>query len=510
MKNQANQVILLSIVGGFLFNFLFWGNGSSVNLLIYSVFIIAINCCNNEAVKTLKFKLYALAHLFAAILVIINHSDLSLTAYYFSMVIFIGFSHTQHIRSVLTALWIGLVHFFTLPISFIQTALKITIGNYNLHPLKKLIKYVLLPCFIVFIFTILYSLANSIFAKFIEDMLQQLADSFTAVLNFFFKNLTIGQFMHFIFGIGVTGALIIVYQDKNIENAECKQQEKHLRKRLNRKQNNPWYEMAFIFAGNLLTRNLALKTEYITAIVSFTALNVMLLFLNGIDISTVWFNYQPSDGYSAELHNGTNVLIFSIVLAMMVILYFFRANLNFYSKNKLLRQLVYAWIIQNCILVISVVIRDGYYIDQNGLTYKRIGVLVFATLCFVGLATVYLKVQQQKTLFYLLKVNGNIWYALLLAFSVINWDVAIVKYNIAQMDSSNIDCNHLLSLSNKTLPILDQNRVKFNIASKPNQETFLKRLDNRIDGFKNSYEVRNWLGWNLQDWRTAEYFGISK
>lgn len=177
--------------------------------------------------------------------------------------------------------------------------------------------------------------------------------------------------------------------------------------------------------------------------------------------------------------------------------------------------------IQNMILIISVFIRDGYYIEFYGLTHKRIGVLVFAILCIIGLSTVYLKVAKRKTFFYLLKLNGNIWFALLLAFSTINWDVFIVKYNLSHSDSISVDADYLLSLTDKTLPLLDQNRAKFEKISVeslngreiPNPEThdsFNERLNNRINYFQERYEKVGWLSWNLPDWKVANYFKISK
>ena len=230
--------------------------------------------------------------------------------------------------------------------------------------------------------------------------------------------------------------------------------------------------------------------------------------------------YKPSGNFSADLHDGTNALIFSIILAMAVILYFFRGNLNFYHKSKILKALAFTWMVQNFILIISVFIRDGYYIEFYGLTHKRIGVLVFAILCIIGLATVYLKVARQKTLFFLFKVNGNIWFALLLAFSVVNWDVFIAKYNLAQSDKVAIDADYLLSLSDKTLPVLDKNRAKLyytpskdlngrEIAKPRTKEFYSQQLDERIGYFKERYEKVSWLSWNLPDWNTAEYFGLN-
>ena len=58
---------------------------------------------------------------------------------------------------------------------------------------------------------------------------------------------------------------------------------------------------------------------------------------------------------------------------MLVLLFFFRGNLNFYKKNKWLRYGAYAWIFQNMVLVVSVLLRAKYYFVYYGkMTLSRI------------------------------------------------------------------------------------------------------------------------------------------
>jgi len=261
--------------------------------------------------------------------------------------------------------------------------------------------------------------------------------------------------------------------------------------------------------------------------------------LNSIDISTLWFgNPKLNANFSVELHEGTNALIFSIIMAMMVILYFFSGNINFFSKNRTIRVLAYIWIFQNAFLVISVFLRDYNYIDMHGLTYKRIGVIVFLLLCTIGLITVYIKVAQKKTLFYLFKTNGLIWYGLLLIFGIVNWDVLIVSYNINNRSSITLDLDHLTEMSDKTLPLLDQNRAVLkkylsnssyandyivvadtSAVTLPidtfqrkvnNEKHFDQELNNRIKNFKIRYERTTWLSWNFRDWQTYNYIEKNK
>ncbi|MFC4211168.1 DUF4173 domain-containing protein [Pedobacter lithocola] len=519
MKNKSNLLLLSALLGGLLFSFLFWKERLALNLLIYSVYILIITYVNPDIIKSQKFKIYGATHLLAAFLVLINNSDLSLVSYYISLLLFIGYSHNQKIRTVFTSFGAAILQMVTVPLNAIKTLAEVKIGNFNFKPVFKLVKYVFIPLVIVTIFTCLYSAANSVFAHYAETILTSISELIENTIGLLFKDLSALRFIHFCLGLLVTSGLVIAFFDKSLQNAESNCKEQLLRVRKNAKYKSIWRELLSTFSFSLLDKKLALKTEYITALISFIALNILLLLLNSIDIVTIWFGYKPSGNFSADLHDGTNALIFSIAMAMGIIIYFFRGNLNFYSKSKTLRFLAFVWMLQNLILIVSVFIRDGYYIEFYGLTYKRIGVIIFAILCIIGLTTVYLKVSKQKTLFYLLKVNGNIWFALLLAFSVVNWDVFIAKYNLSQQTKISLDAGYLLTLSDKTLPILEKNREKlhFTEGTDINDRTYAKpetaefyqhQLDMRISFFKERYKKVSWLSWNLQDWKTAEYFNI--
>ncbi len=521
MKTKSNFLLLSTLLGGLLFSYIFWEEWLALNQLIYSIFIIIVTCFNSEVAKTNKFKIYALAHLLAAVLVVINNSALTSVSYCISLLFFVGFSHYQAVRTIYVAAMATVLQFITVPASLIKRFSELKIGNFNLKPLFKPIKYIILPLFIIFIFTSIYSGANAIFSHYLETTFTGIYHLFNNIFGFIFQDLSIPRFMHFCFGLFLTAGLIITFYNKSIEKLEASCKEKLLRIRRSQRPRSIWYEVAHTFTSQLITKKMALKTEYIIGLISFVSLNLLLLFVNLIDISTLWLGYKPTGNFSTDLHDGTNALIFSIILAMAVILYFFRGNLNFYHKSKTLKGLAIAWMLQNFILIISVFIRDGHYIEFYGLTHKRIGVLVFAILCIIGLVTVYIKVVKEKTLFYLFKVNGNIWFVLLLAFSLINWDVFIAKYNLSNSDRIAVDADYLLSLSDKTLPILDQNRSKLQFTpakgfyrieiGEPRNTWFYDELLNeRIGYFKERYQNVSWLSWNLQDWNTAKYFGINK
>jgi hypothetical protein len=197
---------------------------------------------------------------------------------------------------------------------------------------------------------------------------------------------------------------------------------------------------------------------------------------------------------------------------MFVLLFFFRGNLNFYKRNKWLRYGAYGWIAQNAILVISVLLRDYYYITHMGLAYKRIGVLVFLLMVLMGLITVFIKIHQRKTVYYLWRVNG--WFAvvLLVTASCVHWDETIAGYNLAHKNSIPIDVKFLLTLSDKTLPLLDKNR---DVLDKEKNTVIYDSYDRhdmlyygvtpvqffeiRKKDFFEKQKTYSWLSWNVAD-----------
>jgi Domain of unknown function (DUF4173) len=237
----------------------------------------------------------------------------------------------------------------------------------------------------------------------------------------------------------------------------------------------------------------------------------LLLFINAIDITYVWFGftYSANINLTEYVHEGAGMLIFSIVLAMLVLLFFFRGNLNFYEKNKWLRYGAYGWIFQNAVLVVSVLLRDYYYIQHMGLAYKRIGVLVFLLMVLMGLITVFIKIHRRKTAYYLWRVNGWFGIVLLVAASCVHWDETIASYNLAHKNTVPLDVKFLLSLSDKTLPLLEKNQDVLGDDKPvvdgegeylyPSRLTPRELFEMRKKDFFAAQKTYSWLSWNASD-----------
>ena len=217
-------------------------------------------------------------------------------------------------------------------------------------------------------------------------------------------------------------------------------------------------------------KHVAVSNEVLSGIILFAMLNILLLCVNGLDVFYMWILNKLPQGVSlaAYLHDGADTLIFSILMAIAVILFIFRGYLNFFEKNKILKGLAYAWIAQNIILVITTANRNWWIIESSGLTRRRIGVYVYLLLCIVGLATTFIKVKSRKSNWFLFRTNGWFFYAVLILACCIDWDSLIVNYNCKNfktLELGYIDRGYQAELSHTALAAL------FNYYADERQET---------------------------------------
>ena len=131
-----------------------------------------------------------------------------------------------------------------------------------------------------------------------------------------------------------------------------------------------------------------------------------------------------------ETHERVGAVIASIVMAIGVIMFYFKGSFNFDNQAKSLKNLAKIWVFLNAVLVISAFAKNSEYVLNLGLTYKRLGVYAFLILAIIGLVFTFIKIHQQKTNAYLF--NQMVWYfyGTILVCSFINWGNLATVYNI--------------------------------------------------------------------------------
>ncbi|MCD9856286.1 DUF4173 domain-containing protein [Epilithonimonas sp. JDS] len=320
---------------------------------------------------------------------------------------------------------------------------------------KKLITFILIPGILITIFLCIYSAGSSHFDQFFSEI----------KLDFSFFDIIILAVIGFYVGF--------IFWNFGVERFIFKQ---------NRFLNDDFSGLIKIQKPTFSF--LDIDSERTSGLISFSALNVLLL----VFIAT--YNYEQffevtksADGLSAETHERVNAVIMSIVMAILVILFYFKRGFNFDEKAKSLKMSAKIWIVLNAVLVISASLKNSEYIINCGLTYKRLGVYAFLTMALIGLIFTFIKIQNRKTNAFLF--NRMFWasYGLILVCSYVNWGGIITSNNIKRKDFA--DNYHLVSINYNEKLLLDyaektgnsemKNQLKERIESYQ-KETFLSKI----------------------------------
>ncbi len=227
-------------------------------------------------------------------------------------------------------------------------------------------------------------------------------------------------------------------------------------------------------------------------------LNSLLVLVLVVDTSYFSGLYKLSSevSHSAAVHQGIDALIFSIVLAVAIILFFFKGRLNFISNNNTVKYLALAWVVQNVVLVLFTGLKNVEYVQEYFLTYKRIGVFVYLLCCIVGLVYTFLKIYDVKSNWFLVRRVGWSLYALSIFTPLVNWDAFIINYNFsaAHSEPTHLDMNYMLSLPRVNYPLIKNHLKTYNGEI---DQLVLTKLDD-ITQNKKYFDVSDWRSFNMR------------
>ncbi|MBT8327943.1 MAG: DUF4173 domain-containing protein, partial [Bacteroidia bacterium] len=355
-------------------------------------------------------------------------------------------------------------------------------------PFGKIMRIVFLPLFIILLFLALYSMGSNYFAEVVEN----LGEVFSKIINKIAKYIDIE-----VVAVGFLGLLFAVMHSLGFTSSMFSDSDIEKSDKLERIRAS--FKKRF--------RILDLKYEYKSGVFLFVVLNMMLLMLLILEIKNIWINFTWQGEFLKEfVHEGTYVLIVSILVSMAITLHYFRKNLNFYRNNSWLKRLAYVWVGLNSVLILSVFVRNAYYIQYFGLAYRRIGVVVFLLLCLIGLVTLIMKIRSVKTTYFIVRINAIAVYITIVLTCAINWDSYIARYNFAHYKTAFVHLPFMSDLSDKALPYLQLSDEQIEeIESKQTEKIpfarkgYFKEVDyknkiaSRVEEFTAEYENRHWL-----------------
>ena len=222
------------------------------------------------------------------------------------------------------------------------------------------------------------------------------------------------------------------------------------------------------------------------------SLNALLLFYLILDWIYLGQNDLETPALQSQaVHAGVEALIVSIVLAMGLLLVFFRGDLNFFSGNRWLYRLSMVWLGLNSLLLTHTLIKNSLYVFYSGLTTKRLGVFLFLILVGVGLVTVLIKILRKKTLMFLIRQNSLSVFVVLTGFLTLPWGPMITAYNLRSL--SDPDLEYLMELprdnAHQLMEYAEANPGKVSRDQR-------QRIAERRELYVKAEEDRNWREWN--------------
>lgn len=510
----ALQKLLLP-VGAILFDVLFWQERAALNMLLYTLFVVGGVLAGLPrpvpAWRSGYFRLTLGGTLLSAGLVAWYGSAAAQLSCVVSLATWLGYVNQAHLKLVGYALLTGLGNLVPATQRLAQLVrLPRNVGE-QVGRSWYYGRLLVVPLLALVVFHGLFAVANPVYDALADRALDALGEA----LVWFFERFSIPHLLFFGLGLVLTAGAIFIIPSHFFADHESRFGE-FVRRQRDRVASFAMRRPDF---RARTFRPLDLRKEYLMALSLIGLVNALLLVVNVIDIRWIWFDFVPAPGFDLTqfVHEGTYVLILSILVAMGIVLWFFRRNLNFYQPGlRVLRWGATIWVLQNAVLAVSVGLRNYYYIHHTGLAYKRIGVYGFLLLTFFGLGTVLLKIWQRRSAYALFRLNALAAYAVLLLLAAGNWEIWMVRYNL-QPRFHRVDYGFLLAMPDRVLPELAAREA--GLAGRAlNRETTYhawvplpasaarEMLHARIIGFGAQQARRHWPGYTWADYQAARYF----
>ncbi|WP_081977544.1 DUF4153 domain-containing protein [Cellulophaga baltica] len=451
------NIHIKSILASLMFSLLLYSKTMGINLVILSLVTITLVLLEHKGQKeTIK---YALAYLFTALMVFLDPTNFKIFIHALAFLIYIGKTIAPK-NSLYLSWFIGLTNMVLASIHQLNSSLKKEGHKSTTLSSKTILKALSITIGLIILFSLLYQKSNPVFRSLIS------------AINFDF--LSFPWLLFTVFGYFIFLHILRPYYPETLITLDTEQDN-------SLKRSTPSFS---------LEQSKKLAEEYTLGSIIFIALNGLLfIFLITDFIYLIDANTSTNSEYSKSVHQGVYALLLSIICAIAIILYFFRGDLNFYTKSQNIKILCYSWIAMNLILILFTWYKNYMYVVTLGLTYKRIGVFVYLLCILAGLCTTYLKVSKTKSFIYLIRSNVAVIFAVLFVSATIPWDKSITYYNLKNIE--NVDIQYLIDLG-------DTNSIQLKKYSEEKKETaFEASITTKYSRFIQQEKEKSWQEYSI-------------
>ncbi len=476
-----------------IFQALFFKFNAGLNYLIFTLLLLSVlRFYIKPQSYSNTFKLVLLLVVAVTFSVVFANTTYSIFIYWIFAIILIsvaGYSRIKHIE--LTPLL--LLNGFESLANSVKNNRQVKFTERSM----PYIKFIFLPIFTIIILLWLYALSNTLFAESLTSIADYISD--------FFAKISFARFFFTLLGLLIA---VIFLSNKPVNSIIT----------LDEKINSHLIRVKSSFKKVGVLSKLLLRKKQV-AIVTFIILNIMIAWLNYLDIENIWIGFKWDGGFlKSMIHEGTNMLIFAILISIGITLFYLSSNLVFLKNNRLFYGLLIVWLLQNILMAVSVSIRNTIYIEHFSLAYKRIFVYFFLLACIVGLLSIIFKIIYKRSISFLISVNSISVLVIVLISSAFNWDKIMAKYNFENYKKSFVHFNFLVDLNNSALPLLIKSDAELNkiYENQSKQFPFVREKEfdlidyqTKIEKQKNEFLIY-WKTKSILEWNYPEYVAYNE
>lgn len=235
---------------------------------------------------------------------------------------------------------------------------------------------------------------------------------------------------------------------------------------------------------------------------SLILFNLLFALQSGLDLAYLWGGVALPSGitYASYAHRGAYPLILTALLAAGFVLVALRPG-GPGEGSRTIRGLVYLWIWQNVLLVVSALLRLDLYVATYSLTLPRAAAFVWMGLVGAGLILILARIALRRTNTWLIAANGLILAATLYACAFVNVAGFVADYNLvhSRRAGTPFDAYYALSLGPQAIPAVDRW-----IADAASRQNGVVAWRNELAAAQIG-RMAEWRAWTFRDGRLLGY-----
>lgn len=238
--------------------------------------------------------------------------------------------------------------------------------------------------------------------------------------------------------------------------------------------------------------------------------NLLFAVQSVLDLTYLWGGVALPDGisYASYAHRGAYPLIVTALLAAGFVLVAMHPG-GPAERVPAIRVMVFAWIAQNVMLVLSSILRLDLYVQVYSLTWWRVAAFIWMVVVALGLLLIVVRIAAHRSNRWLILANCSTLALVAYICAFVNFPALIADFNVTHSRELSgrgvrLDFGYLVGLGQQALPAIDRYLAHTRQADSPTLGQPRQHLaEMQREG------LSSWRGWSFRDWRLQRYIDRS-